>query len=67
MVMAVDRFLAAERNGVCWKNGKVRYAARRAAKGAAKTAASNSGLRIYFYRCPYCKDFHLTKQRQRNQ
>lgn len=46
---------------------KVPYRSQKAAvEHAQKAMGNNPRLRLYFYRCNMCKDFHLTKKADGN-
>lgn len=44
---------------------KVRHASARMAQRKADQIKAEQGKKLFVYRCPFCKDWHLTKIRPR--
>lgn len=47
----------------CVDTGKTSYETKKKALGAASTSGKKLGVQLNVYKCPYCKSFHLTKNK----
>jgi hypothetical protein len=46
-------------------SAKVMFNTEQSAKAAARKIKKRGGPVMYWYKCPYCQGYHLTKQKQR--
>ena len=48
----------------CRVSGKIKFSTEKAALGASNVTGKVFDKELYYYKCPYCRDFHLTKSVQ---
>ena len=50
---------------ICHTSGKKQHAGEKQAQTAANRQRAITGQPIYWYRCPECRQWHITKKEQR--
>lgn len=48
----------------CPESGKTKFPTRKHALSTANYEAKRKGIRFYVYKCPHCRDWHMTRWTQ---